>query len=226
MRPLAEALHRAKFTVSVPLLAGHGTRVEHLEKTQWVDWYASAEGAFHELKAQCATVMVAGLSLGGLLAAHLAYRHPKSIAALALMATPFFLEGFLMESLFPALWKTPLKHLYKYQPKRVASIRDPQARRLYQTYEKIPVVSVASLLELQKAVRSELRQIRQPALLVHSLHDETVPYGNLDYARAVLASSQVETLTLKRSNHIITVDYDKDRLARRTVSFFKKYRKK
>jgi carboxylesterase len=225
MRYLGEALHRAKFTVSVPLLEGHGTSVEHFEQTHWEDWYQSSERAFHELKARCNRIMVAGLSMGGLLAIHLAYHHPKTLHALGLMATPMFLDGFLLKNVFPAVWKTPLKLIYKYQSKTVASIADPQARRRYQTYEKIPVASIATLLDFQKKVRQELKHIRQPTIILHSLNDQTVPYGNMDYIKAVIAAEDVQTVTLKKSNHIITVDYEKDLVAKRLTQFFKKYRK-
>lgn len=225
MAYLADKLQRAKFTVMAPLLAGHGTQVEHLEQTQWQDWYRSVEDAFHALKAECRSVMVAGLSMGGLLAAHLAFHHRTSVRALGLMATPLFLDGFLVKNVFPAVWNTPLKRLYKYQPKGIASIKDPAARRRYQTYHKVPVVSVASMFELQKLVRDELKHLAQPTIVLHSLHDETVPYGNLDYIQAILPSKEVETVTLKKSNHIITVDYDKDIVAKRLIKFFKRFRK-
>ena len=107
----------------------------------------------------------------------------------------------------------------------IASIDDPAARRRYQTYEKIPVASLASLLEFQKVVRQELKHIRQPLVVIHSLHDETVPYGNLDYIKAIVASEDVKTVTLKKSNHIITVDYDKATVAKSLARFFKKFRK-
>ena len=223
MRFLAEALNKAKFTVIAPLLAGHGTQVEHLEKTHWKDWYRSAEDSLHALKAECKQVMVAGLSMGGLLAVHLAYQHKATVRALGLMATPLFLDNFLIRNIFPAIWKTPLKRVYKYQPKTIASIRDPEARRRYQTYHKVPVVSVANLLELQQTARQELKHLRQPTIVLHSLHDETVPYGNLDYIQALLASDEIETVTLKKSNHIITVDYDKDLVAKRLIRFFKRH---
>lgn len=224
MSYLARAFHEAKFTVAAPVLAGHGTHYQHLEKTRWEDWYQSADSAFHALKVRCKRVMVAGLSMGGLLAAHLAYHHRQSVAALGLMATPLFLDGFLIKSVFPAVWNSPLKRLYRYQAKYVSSINDPRARRRYQTYEKIPVASVAALLEFQKVVRQELKHLRQPTIVIHSMLDETVPYGNLDYIKAILPSEKIKTVTLKRSNHIITVDYEKEKVAKELVKFFKKFR--
>ncbi len=222
---LAKALNEAKYTVAVPLLAGHGTHYEHLEKTHWKDWYQSTEAAFHALRVRCNKVMVAGLSMGGLLAAHLCYHHQHTVAALGLLATPLFLDSFLIKNIFPAVWNTPLKRIYKYQTKHASSINDPRAQRRYRTYDKIPVASVATLLEFQKIVRQELKHLTVPTLIIHSMADETVPYGNLDYIKAILASDDIKTVTLKKSNHIITVDYEKDVVAKQVLRFFKKYRR-
>ena len=43
MRPLAQALAAAGFTVELPLLPGHGTSVEDLIPTRWEDWSGAAE---------------------------------------------------------------------------------------------------------------------------------------------------------------------------------------
>ncbi len=44
MRPLAEALAAAGFTVELPLLPGHGTAVEDMVPTRWEDWSAGRRG--------------------------------------------------------------------------------------------------------------------------------------------------------------------------------------
>ena len=50
MRSVANHINELGFTVSVPLLAGHGTTKEALAQTGWPDWYDTALRAFLELK--------------------------------------------------------------------------------------------------------------------------------------------------------------------------------
>ncbi|MBI2336396.1 MAG: alpha/beta fold hydrolase [Deltaproteobacteria bacterium] len=226
MEAFAARFHKAKFTVSAPIIDGHATHHLHLEKTRWEDWYQSSEAELKRLARYCERVFVAGLSMGGLLSLHLAQNHPQTVRAIALMATPLYLDGFLVRHVFPFVWKTPLRWLYRYQTKYNAGINEPLAKRRYQTYPKIPVRSVAELLELQMVVRGELRYIHQPAFIAHSKLDKTVPFGNLDYIRAALGSPEVETLTLSKSNHILTVDYEHEKLFHHLLKFFNHQKKR
>ena len=50
MRPWGEFLHSKGYTVRVPLLPGHGTRVEELNKTKWDEWPAKITFELSELK--------------------------------------------------------------------------------------------------------------------------------------------------------------------------------
>ena len=90
VRPLAEALGAAGYTVEVPLLAGHGATLRDLAATQWSDWLASAERAMDDLYRRMGSrpIYVAGFSMGGLLALRLARQFPERIAAQVVMAAP------------------------------------------------------------------------------------------------------------------------------------------
>ena len=63
------------YTVSAPLIAGHGTTPEHLSITKGRDWLESVEKAFLDLKSKTNKIIVMGDSFGGNLALILAAKH-------------------------------------------------------------------------------------------------------------------------------------------------------
>src|SRR5215469_2208865 len=86
VRPLGERLARRGLTIVGPVVPGHCTSARSLEGTTWHDWEAGATAALDGLRARCDRVAVAGLSMGGLLAARLAFLRPQQIDALVLMS--------------------------------------------------------------------------------------------------------------------------------------------
>ena len=68
MRPIAEQLNQAGFTVFCPRLPGHGTSETDLLNSSWQDWQRVYNRAFTLLKHSCAKVIVGGYSAGALLA--------------------------------------------------------------------------------------------------------------------------------------------------------------
>jgi carboxylesterase len=82
MRPLDRALTQLGCTVEVPLLPGHGATHRELLATGWSDWLGGARRAADGLAARCDTLVVAGLSMGALLATLLAAdrRHRAAVA--------------------------------------------------------------------------------------------------------------------------------------------------
>ena len=72
MRFLGERLAKTGWTVYGILLSGHGTTPEQRDKTSCEDWAKDAEAGVRKLRKSCDTVIGIGLSMGGLLALHLA----------------------------------------------------------------------------------------------------------------------------------------------------------
>jgi len=220
MRPLGDALAARGFPVRAVRLAGHGTTVEELAGTRWTDWLASVEDGLARLRADTPQVAIAGMSLGGLLALHAAAAHPDEVAALVLCGTPLRL-GDPRTRWLPALARIPwLARRWAMIPKTDGpDIADPIARAASPSYRAMPLSGVLELLRCQRVVRAELGRVTQPALLLQGRHDHSVPLANLELLRTSIASRQVEVHVLDRSWHVVTVDYDREEVARLTADF-------
>jgi len=72
MRFMGERLAMAGWTVYGILLSGHGTTPQQTIKPNCEDWAKDAEAGVRKLRRTCDIVIAVGLSMGGLLALHLA----------------------------------------------------------------------------------------------------------------------------------------------------------
>ena len=224
MRPLGEALAARGFPVRAVCLAGHGTDLESLARTCWADWFASVSDGLARLQAEVPRVAVAGMSLGGLLALHLAATRPVGVAGLVLCGTPIRLDGARIR-LLPILARLPfVARRYATIPKANGKpdIADPVMRAASQSYPSVPLPALLELLRFQAVVRRELPCVTQPALLLHGRHDHSVPVTNLEVLRSRLGSRSIETHVLERSWHVITLDYDRDEVARLAAAFLER----
>src|SRR6478609_4104179 len=96
MRFIAQGLARAGHTVHCCQLAGHCGTPEELRRSTWQEWYASVEAAHDRLKDTCDIVIAGGLSMGGILATHLAHNRPDGVQGLLLYAPTLKLDGWSM----------------------------------------------------------------------------------------------------------------------------------
>ena len=85
LRPWAEHLAAAGYTVRLPRLPGHGTSWQEMNTTRWTDWYAEIERGYDELAARCDHVFAGGLSMGGTLVTRLAEQKGKAVGGLVLV---------------------------------------------------------------------------------------------------------------------------------------------
>lgn len=222
MRPLANALHAEGFTVSAPLLAGHGTTVEDCARTGSPDWFQSVQKAYMELHEKCSKIFVAGLSLGALLTLKLAIEFPQSLSGLACLATPLYLKPWVRR-LLPVVWHTPIRRVWRIQKKFGVDIKDQAAKENFWNYDAMPISCIVSLMHLQAAVREQLARIQTPLLLVHSRHDSTAPFDSMGIVAKEVSSTITETVVLENSYHVITLDYDKDLLNQKVCAFFRRF---
>jgi carboxylesterase len=219
MRFLGERLAAAGHTVAAVRLAGHGTRAEDLERSGWRDWYASAQAGADEIAAHCTRVVTIGLSMGALLALHLAHDRPSQVGGIVLLSSALRLANrwsWLTSGLRPF---TPLlPERVRFVRKLGSDIADPDARRIQPGYGRIPIRSVAELAALQRRVRRLLPRIVQPAFAVHAKQDHTAPLANVDLLGRRLPNLR-EVVLLDESFHVISVDVEREHVASHVVRF-------
>jgi carboxylesterase len=200
-----------------PLLPGHGTEVRDLARSRFEDWEKAAQAAFDELFKSHGPLIVAGLSMGSLLAARLSARRPEKTIGLAMLANALWLSA-----PFPAWALSAVSALGIRDfsvPKLAADIADPVARRTHLTYPAQPVHAAIEVLRAGVLTRGDLAQVRCPALIAHGARDRVCPVSNARRALELLGSADKRVVVLPRSRHIITRDLERAVLRRELASF-------
>ena len=211
MRPLAEALAAAGFTVDLPLLPGHGTSVEDMVPTRWADWSKAADEAYEALSARCERVALTGLSMGGTLACWLAERH-VDVAGVAVV-NPFVDPP-------AAEFRDAIRQLLEQGTEVIDGIGSDIAKEgaAEAAYKGTPVASLLSLFDGVDEVFPALGSITCPTLLLSSRQDHVVAPVSGDVLEANVGGP-IERVFLERSYHVATLDWDAPLIEERVVAF-------
>ncbi|MGZ4599856.1 MAG: alpha/beta hydrolase [Oryzihumus sp.] len=214
LRPWAEHLAEAGYTVRLPRLPGHGTTWQEMNRTEWSDWYATVDATFRELLTRCRTVFVAGLSMGGALALQLAQNHGPRVAGLVLVNPAVKFED-------PRLVVLPvLKHLVGALPGIANDIKKADATEL--AYTKTPLKAGHSQIVAWRTIIRDLPEVTQPVLLLHSPQDHVVPASSSALVLSKISSEDVQEILLENSYHVATLDNDAPLIFAESVKFIER----
>jgi carboxylesterase len=214
MRPWAEALAAAGFAVELPLLPGHGTTWQDLNRTRWQDWYGAVEQAFDALRDRCEQVFAAGLSMGGTLVLRLAEQRGHQVAGLIVVNPSLATER--------ADVKYALPVLQRFVPSLAgigSDIAKPGVTEL--AYDRTPLRALHSLSQLWRITRADLGRITAPVLLYRSETDHVVEPLSGRLLRAQTRSGLVQERVLGRSYHVATLDHDAPEIFAGSVDWIK-----
>ncbi|MDX1657545.1 MAG: alpha/beta fold hydrolase [Nitriliruptorales bacterium] len=217
VRPLAERIHAAGFTVDMPLLPGHGTEWRDLAKTRYLDWRGAVEAVVDRLVERCDRVILVGLSLGGTLALDVGSRRPEDVAGIAAINPQILDPEQPLAKLNPIL-----QYIIPAAPRDLAGmpsddIAKPGADE--GAYKMVPAKAAQSLISELPRLRAQLTDLSTPLLVAYSPQDHTVPAKNSEALVDLVASDDVETLVLERSYHVATLDWDQEQLEDAIVAF-------
>ncbi len=192
MRPLGEALAQQGFTVHGPLLPGHGGVPMDLQGIPWERWSEAAADALRMLQRRCDRVVVAGLSMGGLLALHLA-AHDRDLAGVVSLSTPVGLARLPLTrartlrmvkqfrpwygALDKADFSTPQMQTYvmgKVPDGMTIDFANPKTIAELKRAGRVPLSALDELLQLNQLVMRELPMVRIPVLFMQGARDDVI----------------------------------------------------
>jgi carboxylesterase len=198
--PVAERLEARGLPCAVPWLRGHGTRPEDLVGVTWRDWYADAADALDALLMRCDYAAVVGLSMGGLVALHLALERPERLRAVVAVA-PALRQAHRLAPLVPFV--APFRHYLSMPPNGYS---DATKQRLAEGYPRLPTSAFLSLVAYARWLEPRLDAVRTPTLIVHSRVDRVIHPDSATRIHARLGCADKELCWFERSGHEMLVD--------------------
>ena len=211
---LADAINAEGFGIEAPLLVGHGTCVEDLMRVQPRQWLAQIDAVVLRLLAGGQRVVVAGLSLGSILAIQAGMRHPGVEAVIAY--SPPIVSGDPRARIAPLL-----SLVLPSVPRPADDFVDPAAADRLWRYPSWPSRCSVRVLDLIASTRRHLADLHQPLLVIASTQDKVITRGGVEMLRERTSCERVSMHWLERTGHVITADAEWKTVADQTLIFLK-----
>ena len=226
---MADALEAAGHVAVCPVLPGHAASEAEYLASSYAEWLDCARAAYLD---QCSSgpVLLAGYSLGGLLALDIAAEAAEgrllAPAGLLLLATPLFL--WRMHPFFIADWRMALLPLWRrLQPARRVPPRSAASRAVapWQGHETLcSYRHLQQLAQAQKRVRAALGNICAPLCAVQLYSDGVCPPFNssflVEHCGATDARLHLLRATSPHGGHLPTTHVEsRERVAAIAVTF-------
>ena len=224
MRFLGEHLAEKGFTVKGVVLPGHGRSVYELERTGWGDYYAEVARCFEDLRGNCSKVMGAGLSMGSALLLRLAAER-EELAALAVMNPFIYVRHSWYHLLPPEMWTRLIGRFVRFTRKaQLGRINDPAQLKHHVASRFLSMRALLSVIKGLDGVRRSLPRVSQPLLLLQSRNDGTISQKGTRLVFERTASQQKQLVYFERSNHVLSVDYEREEVYELISAFLDKHR--
>ena len=216
MRPWAHYLNDRGYTVRVPLIPGHGTKWQDLNKVKWPQWPAKAQRELDLLLEECERVFIFGLSMGGGNTLYVAAQNNEKLAGIVLVNPMIHIPEFAVK------FVDIIKHLVAKRPSVGDDIKKPNVTEW--GYDALPTKGVAQLHRFLRATRRLLPSITVPLLLFHSVDDHILKVSNTEIIMDEIGSADKTRMELTNSYHVATLDYDAETIFENSRLFIEGHR--
>lgn len=220
MEPLGQALYDHGYSAQGIAYPGHDRPYGKMPPSTWPEWFGHILATYQQLRQQYARITLVGFSTGCPLALELAAQYP--VDRLVLMAPYMALryQWFYVLPLEAYLYS--VGYLIPDLPRLGLPICDrtmkaaAQSVKFFHTFNTESVRSAAALIT---QVKPKVPQIQAPSLVIQSRRDSVVAPEGAQWLYENLGSARKEILWLEHSDHIISLDQERDVVFQRILQF-------
>lgn len=223
---LARGLHRAGFTVRLPVIDGYTFGTFGHGSTGAASWQARALAEFDLLGERFASVAVGGLCIGAVLALRVAELRAAQAAAVLAMSTTLHYDGWATpwtRRLLPLARGVPLVGRIRVREGEPYGVKDErmrawiaaQMREAGRSDAGAATLRVRDLLQaraLMTRTRRDLPSVTSPVLLLHARRDDAASPRSAFEVAARVSAERVRCVLLADSFHMISIDREKHRV--------------
>jgi carboxylesterase len=223
LRPLLDAMAREGYAVDAALLAGHGTRCELLQDSDFDAWLEGARDRMRRARERHGRFVLLGFSLGSLVATELASECPEGLAGLVLLGNALTLHATM--SLPFALWRRlgwAMPDAYLLKPIAGDAI-DPAALEMLVTYDRHPLRAAYEVYRAGARVRALVPRVVCPTLVLHGRRDRVCSWKNAAWVASHVGSRDVTVRIFERSAHVLACDGERGEVAREVVRSLRRW---
>ena len=215
LRRLGKYLNENGYTISAPMLRGHGTVPKDLEDVKWKDWITDLKKDYEKLKNNHDKVYIAGTSMGANLAIMLAEKHPE-ISGLVLMAMPYRIKAEKISLFLAKILRKFGKYHRKFYPPTFGVSTTLTRIISYQTY---PVDSALETFDLIKKSRKIISAINQPCFLLKSSSDHVVDKKSMENIYNLIGSKIKNKKYINQAYHTFISDIKNEHVFEEILNF-------
>lgn len=223
---LARGLHRAGYSVRIPVIPGYSHGLPSSNPSGHQEWAEAALAEFDRMRRQHDTLAVGGLCIGALLSLHVAAQRSHLVSHVLALSTTLRYDGWAaprsrvflpLARLVPALGRIAVREREPFglKDERLRAWIAAQMKESGGSDAGAAVLRVRDLLQAQdlmRLVRQGLAGIDAPTLLLHAREDEAASPRSAFEVASSISSKRVHCVILNDSYHMISIDKEKARV--------------
>jgi carboxylesterase len=245
MRYLGKALNKAGYTVFCNTLPRHCDTLNELKKVTWEEIADACVKDLQMLKKEATQVFVGGLSMGALMAVHLAYKFPQDVTGVVALAPTLFYDGWALHKgkiFLNLVWPIPfVRNWLNIREGWPYGLKDEELRWSIERFYKnassrefskkvllfgspfFPAACLYQHRRFAEVVKKEMPAVKNPIIIMHAQEDDMTSPKNARYLLDHIGSSDKSLVMLDDSYHMIVIDKQKEKVAQEVVEFLNKF---